>query len=158
MLGRHNAERIAIGATPYGYHSDLEKAATTRAKVLNAEARTSNTHGRKSGDGYYNYTSIMEWFNNLGIYFPNAGGGRTAFSESVGRGYYKCSSNDCTDSLITAIKTTWDNLIMKEKNHNGAHYRSATMPHFTQMGMGISIDTEKNRYYLVLHYSMDVVE
>ena len=47
---------------------------------------------------------------------------------------------------------------MKEKISNGAHYRSATMSHFTQMGIGISIDESKGRYYLVLHYSIDMLE
>ena len=65
VLGRHNTERIKIGVNPYQYHSDLELSASTRANVLRNEARISNTHTRKSGDGYYNYTSIMEWFNNL---------------------------------------------------------------------------------------------
>jgi hypothetical protein len=92
----------------------------------------------------------------LGIRFPSAGGGRAAFSESVGRGYYNCKSTDCTESLITAVKTTRD-FFMSEKSSNGSHYKAITMSHFTQMGIGISIDVEKKRYYLTIHYGMDIV-
>jgi len=65
VLGWHNTERSNMKVSLYSYHSDLEKSATTRAKVLRTEARTNNTHRRKSGDGYYNYASIMQWFNDL---------------------------------------------------------------------------------------------
>jgi hypothetical protein len=47
---------------------------------------------------------------------------------------------------------------MSEKNSYGSHYRAITMNHFTQMGIGVSIDTTRKRYYLVLHYGMDVLE
>lgn len=156
VLGRHNDERRSRGVTPYSYHSDLEKSATTWANLLNTEARTSNTHTRKSWDWYYNYNSITAWFNELEIFFPNAGGGKAAFSESVGRGYYKCSSSDCTDALIKQLKTTRD-FFMSEKGSNWSHYRAITMSHFTQMGIGISIDEARKRYYLVLHYGMDPI-
>jgi uncharacterized protein YkwD len=65
LLTRHNQERQTKGVTPYSYHSDLEKSAQTWAEVLNTEARTSNTHLRNPGDGYYNYESITNRFENL---------------------------------------------------------------------------------------------
>jgi uncharacterized protein YkwD len=73
LLQRHNQERTSKGATPYSYHSDLEKTAQTRADLLNAESRTSNTHQRNATDGYYSYDSITERFETLGIAFPVAG-------------------------------------------------------------------------------------
>lgn len=157
LLMWHNQERILCGASPYAYHSDLEKSAQIRADNLRAEERTSNTHTRNSGDGYYNYASITNWFANLNIKFPSAGGGKASFSESVGRGYYNCTSSDCTEQLITALKTTRD-FFMSEKSRNGEHYRAITMGHFKQMGIGVSIDTEKKRYYLVIHYGMEIIE
>jgi uncharacterized protein YkwD len=157
LLGWHNDERISLGLSPYAYHSDLEKSATTWAEVLKNEERTSNTHSRSSSDGYYNYESIMDRFGGLNIFFPSATNGRASFSESVGWGYYKCSSSDCTDTLITQLKTTRD-FFMSEKKSNGSHYRAITTSHFTQMGIGVVIDSSKNRYYMVIHYGMDVIE
>lgn len=157
VLWRHNSERNTLGLNAYAYHSDLEKSATTWAEVLKDEARTSNTHSRKSWDGYYNYNSITNRFKELGTNFPSAGNGKASFTESVGWGYYKCSSNDCTDTLIKQIKTTWD-FFMSEKSRNGSHYRAITTSHFTQMGIGVVIDSSKNRYYMVVHYWMDPIE
>ncbi|MDR2190263.1 MAG: CAP domain-containing protein [Candidatus Peribacteria bacterium] len=156
LLMRHNQERTSRGVAPYAYHSDLEKSAQTRADQLKAEERTSNTHLRNAGDGYYSYASITDWFATLGIQFPSAGGGKVAFSENIGRGYYTCNTTDCTEKLITALKTTRD-FFMSEKGRNGEHYRAITMGNFTQMGIGVSIDTEKKRYYLVIHYGIDIM-
>ncbi|MDR0369264.1 MAG: hypothetical protein LBH96_01685 [Candidatus Peribacteria bacterium] len=74
----------------------------------------------------------------------------------MGWGYYKCSSNDCTDTLIKQLKTTWD-FFMSEKKSNGSHYRAITTSHFTQMGIGVSIDSSTNRYYMVIHYGMNPI-
>jgi hypothetical protein len=156
LLLWHNTERTLRGVSPYAYHSDLERSAQIWADTLRADERTSNTHMRNSGDGYYNYAGITDWFAQLGITFPSAGGGRASFSESVGWGYYNCSSSDCTEQLITALKTTRD-FFMSEKGRNGEHYRAITMGHFTQMGIGVSIDPAKKRYYLVIHYGMDIL-
>jgi hypothetical protein len=47
---------------------------------------------------------------------------------------------------------------MSEKRSNGAHYRAINASQFTQMGFGVSIDPAKERYYVVLHYSVDLVK
>jgi uncharacterized protein YkwD len=83
LLMWHNKERTSRGVASYTYHSDLEKSAQHRADQLKAEGRTSNTHTRNAGDGYYNYASITDWFATLGVKFPSAGGGKVSFSESV---------------------------------------------------------------------------
>ncbi len=155
VLSRHNNERDNVWANDYKYNINLEKAALVRATKLNNEWKTSNMHLRKSGDGYYNYNSILERFSNLGIEFPASIGSAASFSESVWYGYYKCNSSDCTDALINAIKKTRTWLILKEKSYNWSHYRAAVMKHFTQMGIWISIDYSLNRYYLVLEYWVD---
>ncbi|MDR2540411.1 MAG: CAP domain-containing protein [Candidatus Peribacteria bacterium] len=155
VLSWHNEERASVGVAPYFYSSAFEATAQTWVNNLKDNAITSNTHVRTTGDGYYNYDKITAWFAELGIEFPVLAGGRVSFSESVGRGYYKCSSSDCTESLIVAIKTTRDDLFMKEKVSNGSHYRAVVMSHFTQVGVGISIDPVKKRYYMVVHYGMD---
>jgi uncharacterized protein YkwD len=47
---------------------------------------------------------------------------------------------------------------MKEKSSNGSHYRAITTKHFTQMGIGVSVDLEKKKYYFVVHYGMDPLQ
>lgn len=46
---------------------------------------------------------------------------------------------------------------MSEKKSNGSHYRAITTSHFTQMGIGVSIDSSTNRYYMVIHYGMNPI-
>jgi hypothetical protein len=98
---------------------------------------------------------MLNRFSNLWINFPGSVKWAASFSESIWYGTYKCSKSDCSDDLITAIKKTWTNLIMKEKASKGSHYNAAVMKHFTQMWAGIAIDKSNNRYYLVLHYGVD---
>ena len=91
LLSRHNEERQTKKLTTYNYHSNLEKSAQIWAHVLNDGTRTSNTHARKPGDGYYNYNSIMDWMEEIGNTFSTPKNGNPAFSESVGWGYYNCT-------------------------------------------------------------------
>ena len=155
ILSRHNEERNNVWVNSYIYNLDLEWSATTWATKLADSHKTSNLHLRNSWDWYYNYNSILNWFSNLWINFPKSVKWAASFSESVWYGSYKCSKSDCTQELITAIKKTWTNLIMKEKTTKGSHYNAATMKHFTQMWAWIAIDKSNNRYYLVLHYGVN---
>lgn len=155
ILSRHNEERNNVWVNSYSYNLDLEWSATTWANNLASSHKTSNLHLRNNWDWYYNYDSMLNRFSNLGISFPKSVKWAASFSETVWYWYYKCSKSDCTQELITAIKKTWTNLIMKEKSSNGSHYRAAVMKHFTQMWAWIAIDKTKNRYYVVLHYGVD---
>lgn len=155
ILSRHNEERNNIWVNPYSYNLDLEWSATTWATILADSHKTSNLHLRNAWDWYYNYNSMLNRFSNLWIKFPASIKWAASFSESVWYWGYKCSKSDCTDDLITAIKKTWTNLIMKEKASKDSHYNAATMKHFTQMWAWIAIDKSNNRYYLVLHYGVD---
>ena len=155
VLSRHNEERKNVWVNPYIYNIDLEWSATTRANSLAKTWKTSNLHIRNSWDGYYNYNSILNRFWDLGINFPTSTKWAASFSETIWYGSYKCSKNDCTQELINAIKKTRNNLIMKEKSSKGSHYKAATMKHFTQMWIWIALDKAHNRYYLVIHYSVD---
>lgn len=155
ILSRHNEERNNVWVNPYSYNLDLEWSATTRANNLANSHKTSNLHPRNAWDWYYNYNSILNRFSSLWIKFPASIKWAASFSESIWYGTYKCSKSDCTDDLITAVKKTWTNLIMKEKTSKGSHYNAAVMKHFTQMWAWIAIDRSNNRYYLVLHYGVE---
>ena len=150
ILSWHNEERKNVWVNSYKYNLDLEWSATERANQIASMWKSWNFHARNSSDWYYNYNSILNRFSNLWINFPASVNWAASFSETVWYGWYSCSKSDCTQDLITAIKKTWTNLIMKEKSKNGSHYRAATMKHFTQMWAWIAIDN--NRYYIVIHY------
>lgn len=156
ILSRHNEERNNVWSNPYSYNLDLEWTATTWSNTLAPSHKTSNLHPRNPWDWYYNYDSMLNRFSNLWIKFWTAPKWAAAFSETIWYGYYKCSKSDCTEDLITAIKKTWTNLIMKEKANNGSHYKAAVMKHFTQMWAWITIDKENNIYYLVIHYGVNI--
>ena len=156
ILSWHNDERKSLWRSLYVYNLDLEWSATTRANKLSISGKTSNLHPRKSWDWYYNYDSMLERFSDLWINFPRSIGWNPSFSESIWYNVYKCSKSDCTDDLINAIKKTRTWLIMKEKTSNGSHYRAATMKHFTQMWAWIAINKSNNRYYLVIHYGIEI--
>ena len=155
IFSRHNEERNNVWVDSYSYNLDLEWSATTRATILADSHKTSNLHLRNVWDWYYNYNSMLNRFSNLWIDFPKSLKWASSFSESIWYWGYKCNKSDCTQDLVTAIKKTWTNLIMKEKASKGSHYNAATMKHFTQMWAWIAIDKSNNRYYLVLHYGVD---
>lgn len=152
ILSWHNQERASLWRSAYKYSLDLEWSATTRANNLAVFGKIKNLHARNASDWYYNYNSMTNWFSNLWITFWNAPKWATSFSETVWRNVYKCDKSDCTQEIITAIKKTWNWLIMWEKASNGSHYKAAVMKHFTQMWVWIAIDKANNRYYLVIHY------
>ena len=153
VLKWHNDERRSLWLKEYKYNLDLEWTAITWANNLANSGKTKNLHARSSNDGYYNYDSLLSWFSNLWVKFPKSMWWWASFSESIWYGMYKCSSSDCTQNLINAIKTTWDGLIMKEKVSNGSHYKAATMKYFTQMWVWIAVNN--GRYYMVIHYWVD---
>ena len=155
ILSWHNDERNNVWVNSYTYSLDLEWSATIWANKLVESHKTSNLHLRNTWDWYYNYNSILNRFSNLWIEFPASVKWAASFSETIWYGTYKCSKSDCSDDLITAIKKTWTNLIMKEKASKGSHYNAATMKHFTQMWAWIAIDKSNNRYYLVVHYGVE---
>jgi len=157
ILSRHNEERKNVWSNPYNYNLDLEWSATTWANKIAGSHKTSNFHLRNNWDGYYNYNSILNRFSNLWINFPESIKWAASFSESIWYGSYNCSKSDCTQELITAIKKTWTNIIMKEKysTSDRSHYNAAVMKHFTQMWVWIAIDKPNNRYYLVIHYGIN---
>lgn len=152
ILSWHNDERNSLGLNLYTYNIDLEGSATTRANQLSDSGKTNKLHVRNPWDWTYSYNSLISRFSDLWIEFPASVWWAASFSESIWYGYYKCSSSDCTQNLIDAVKKTRTWLIMKEKSYNWTHYKAATMKHFTQMWAWIAIDKSNNRYYMVLHY------
>lgn len=111
------------------------------------------THKRTNKDGFYNYNSIKNRFGKQWVSFHGKG---TQFTENVGIWYIKCKDHDCTDEIISAIKTTW-NFYMSEKNRKYTsqklHYLSLISKYYDKIWVGI--DIVWNKYYLTIHYSTD---
>lgn len=147
-----NTERKTLGLKTYTWSILLDTSAQKWSEYLQALGRT--THQRLTGDGYYNYRSIKNWFALQKIGFRDDSG--TVFSESLGRGYYTCTKADCTDALLKAIKSTWNFFMSEKYKKSKPHYNAIASKSFNSVGLGISVT--KNRYYLVSHYAKNAVK
>lgn len=152
-LKRHNDERATKNLASYSYETQLEQTATTRAQYL-SQLNTS-THKRLSSDGYYNYDSIKERFENQWVTFPAEKNSASNFTENIAyRLNYSCKSSDCTDYLISRIKD-WFDFFMSEKKANWPHYKAIIWSQYTKIGVGISINPSTKKIFIVTHYSVD---
>ncbi|MBP6981366.1 CAP domain-containing protein [Candidatus Gracilibacteria bacterium] len=147
-LGWYNIERGKVGLGSLSFDSRLDITAQSWNEIF-SKGKGQNHHERNPGDGYYNFSVISKWFADRGVIGLVKNGTTTV--ENVGYGYYNCSSSDCTSSLISSIRSTFD-FYMREKATNGAHYRSIMGSAFTKVGMSIRVEPSEKRYYLVVHY------
>lgn len=157
----HTTERATKWKDPYIFNLQLEQAAYTRAKFLLTEwadrlkvkNRSRSTHWRESGDGYYNYNSIKDWFVEQWVVFSGKEKNwNTLFQESVWRWYFTCKDAECSDEAMKAIKSTRD-MYMREKKYKWSHYRWIVW-NWTNMWVGVYISG--NRYVIVTHYGMEI--
>ncbi|MDF2379207.1 MAG: S-layer homology domain-containing protein [Candidatus Gracilibacteria bacterium] len=146
-LNWYNQEREKIGLHPYTYNNQLNRSAFVWSDTM--KERESVSHKREGESDFYNYDIIKNWFNNLNLDFENVQ--RVTFSENIGAGQVICS-DDCTQELITAIKSTFDAYMAEKGSDDAAHYNSIMNKYFNEIGLGIALDKEKNKYYLSVHY------
>ncbi|HMT27237.1 MAG TPA: CAP domain-containing protein [Candidatus Absconditabacterales bacterium] len=151
-LGWFNTERKLVGVPAYSYNARLDATALERSDY--SKKNGTITHERNAGDGYYNYPVINQRFLDRGINPKNIS--RVTHSENIGRGVYKCSKADCTQNLITAIKSTFDFYMSEKGKSFRPHYNSMVNKYFGIIGLGISIDEAKGKYYLTVHYSTEL--
>jgi uncharacterized protein YkwD len=148
-FGWYNDYRKSLNLGAYGYDSRLDATAHDW-NIRFAEGKWQNHHTRSPWDGYYNFPVIDQWFKDRGI-DPKVIN-RSKHTENVGYGYYSCSVSDCTDSLITSIRSTFDFFMSEKGKSYDAHYRSIVNPYFTKMGFDIITVPGENRYYITVHY------
>lgn len=141
--------RANLGLSGYTYDKRLDRTASDWNEVF-AAGNWLNHHRRSPTDSYYNYSKITDWFRARGVVGKLIGGATT--TENVGYGYYRCSSSDCTDTLISSIRSTFDFFMSEKWKSYDAHYRSIVQPHFTKIGLAISVIPSENRYYMTIHY------
>ncbi|HRX63761.1 MAG TPA: CAP domain-containing protein [Candidatus Absconditabacterales bacterium] len=148
----HNAERRGLGLDEYSISESLNFSSLEWAQKL--AKQNYSTHERKTSDNGYNYYSILNWFNGLGIDFDYNG---TAFSENIAYQYYNCKKSDCTQNMINALKKGFD-FWMSEKweteYSKRAHYRAIIHPYFDEIGVGVALVGK--RYWVVSHYGINV--
>ncbi len=145
----YNAVRQGEWVATYSYDTRLDVTAYDWNQVF-ASAKGQNHHRRNSGDSYYSFATIDQWFISRGIN-PKVIN-RAKHTENVGYGYYSCHSNDCTDTLIRSIRSTFDFFMSEKWKAYDAHYRSIVQPYFSKIGLSIIVVPEEKKYYLTVHY------
>lgn len=147
-----NAARAQNGLSAYVYNPQLHRSANVWSQE--AKARGNITHKRNSGDAYYDYNKVGDWFKNLGLTFKNVSG--STYTENIGWGPYSCSTGDCTEKLTNAVRSTFDFFMSEAGSAYRPHYNSIMNSEFTQIGFGVSVDTRAKRYYLTIHYGTEI--
>jgi uncharacterized protein YkwD len=147
-----NGLRASQGLKPYALNEHLNATASNWSTF--SVARGTIDHRRTPKAAYYDYGGIERWFSGKGLDFAKIGG--KTFTENVGWGVYRCKSDDCTQSLTDATRSTFD-FFLSERGSNGPHYRSLVSPQFTMVGIGVALSPAQGRYYLTLHYATDIV-
>jgi len=150
-IDRHNQERARVGLPFYTGNALLDSSAQTWAEHLKTIGTTS--HKRTSKDGYYNYRSVKDWFNDQWVQFTWSAG--NLFSESLGRWLFTCKQTDCTATLLKSIKKTFAFYMAERWSSWRPHYNGIVMKDFVNVGFGLAIN--KNKFYLVSHYGQSVL-
>ena len=151
-LSWYNGVRAQAGLTAYRYNEQLTRSAIAWSEQ--SEIKGYMDHKRNLGDSYYDYWKITDWFKNLGLEFKNVY--RVTFTENIGWGPYRCSKSDCTDDLISAIRTTFDFYMAEKDKSYKPHYESVMNKYFKEIGLGIAIDEKAGKYYLTVHYGTEI--
>lgn len=151
-LAWNNRIRRRYQLTPYVRNAAL----TATATEWSAQAMQQGTieHKRSPDAAYYDYTMIEQWFTDRGLTFANVN--RATFTENIGWGTYKCTTDDCTRSLIRAVRKTFNFYMAERMKTSQSHWRSLIHPEFRQIGLGIAVNETAGRYYLTVHYATDI--
>lgn len=150
-LAWYNAERAKLGKYPYTYNSQLNRSAVIWSETM--KKKGSMDHKRTGQTAYYDYNLITKWFADLGLVFKNIQS-RT-HTENIGWGYYNCSDSDCTDEVLSGIRTTLDFYLGEKNKASQAHYQSLMNDYFKEIGLGLAF--QGNKYYLTVHYGTEII-
>lgn len=148
-LSWYNNTRGELWLKPYTYDSRIDSTAHDW-NIVFMSGKWQNHHRRNPSDSYYDFSVIDNWFINRWIN-PKVIN-RVKHVENVGYGYYRCSSSDCTDTLIDSIRSTYDFFMSEKWKTYDAHYKSIIQPNFTKIGVSILVNPSESRYYMTIHY------
>ena len=155
-LNWQNTVRWELKLTPYSYDSLLNNSALTWSQL--SAKKSYIDHKRTLWDTYYNYKKIESWMKWEGVVCKNIS--RKTFSESIGYGSFSCNDEDCTDELISWIKSTFNFFMSEKGKKHSPHYNAIVSPYFSTIGTGIElVKTGKNtyKYYLTSHYCTELI-
>lgn len=142
-----NTLRTDLGRDHYILDPELINTAQTRANYLRDSNRTSSTHTRKKSDWFWNTASIVSRFAAQNVQVQ-AG----KFTESNGRGSMpRCTLEDCSEMLIKAMRGTYTFFASEAKKKFQPHRLSMVATTYTRIGVGIAVDPQTKRYFLVMH-------
>ncbi|MGE3279008.1 MAG: S-layer homology domain-containing protein [Candidatus Altimarinota bacterium] len=147
----YNGERRTQGLHDYKYNNALNRSAYVWSDF--SMQRGELSHKRPGQTAYYDYNMINDWFRNLGLQFENVQ--RVTHSENIGWGPYSCNDSDCTDELLSTIRSTFDFYMSEKDKAYKPHYNSVMNQYFNEIGLGITVGGGK--YYLTVHYGTKVL-
>lgn len=149
----HNTERNKLWLKNYKEDNRLNNTAYEWSTIM--KNKSSMDHKRFSNSSFYNYNQIENWFQDRWVNCIIANW--TTSTESIWKFAYYCSDKDCSDELITSLKSIFQ-LYMNEKwltYPANAHYRAIVHNYINYIWLWISIKyTWDNRYeyYVATHY------
>ncbi len=147
-LGWYNGARSSAKLAPYIYNDTLNKTALAWSET--AKKRGAISHKRDGQKAYYDYKLMKKWFTAQGVTFKGKG---TRFTENIGWSPYSCTKADCTQEMKRAIKYSFDFYMAEKGKKYRPHYNSVMSSHFSQIGLGITVDEVRKKLYLTVHYA-----
>lgn len=134
------------------FDTTLHKTATDWATTI--RNKKSADHKRFASSPYYSYPQITERFRQRGVVFKNVA--RATYTENIWWASFRCTSWDCTDEAIAALKNTYMYFRNEEWKAYDVHRRTMIHPLFGVMGVGIAVDESGKRIYIAIHYGTEV--
>jgi uncharacterized protein YkwD len=151
-LQRVNELRASRGRHALTLHPVLHKTAADRSEAMKQKGVAD--HKRFSSSAYYAYGELVNWFADRGVVFENVS--RATFTENIGWAPFRCKQQDCTQTAIDAMRTTFDFYVSEEWTTNDAHWRTIIHPLFEIVGLGIAVNESTNKFYLTTHYGTQI--
>jgi len=152
-MGWYNGVRADAGLHAYTWNNQLDRSAYTWAKF--ASDRGYMDHKRPGATEYYDYNMITEWFADLGLVFENVY--RVTHTENISSSSFSCSSGDCTQKMINALRPTFDHYMNEVNDDYRPHYNSVMNGYFNEIGLGIYVNPANSRMYITIHYGTKII-
>lgn len=152
----YNDVRGDLWKKAYLYDYTLEKTAKEWSEL--AKNRWEITHKRNTWDDYYDYSKITSWFKDRWVVCKNIYW--VTHTENIGYWTFSCNDSECTDELISWIKSTFDFYMWEKYKDYQAHYNSIINSYFTKMWLWIELEERREwsyKYYLTVHYCTELI-
>lgn len=150
----YNDVRADLDLYPYVYNDQLARTAIVWSEI--SETRGYIDHKRPGYTAYYDYYGILAWFEDLGITFEAQSG--YTYVENIAWERYTCpeTQDDCTDEMIDSIYRAYNFFVSEKGTSYTAHYDSIINPAFKEIGLGVAVDPDNNKFYLTVHYATKI--